>query len=90
MVGRVKDKNIEAKYVYDEYKAKSADANCNYTYVNMLHGFWANSRAPGTSNPLLNIFWEDEGVWNLMSLERLSMLALHVWYRWQASILGAL
>ena len=27
MVGRVKDKNIEAKYVYDEYKAKSADAN---------------------------------------------------------------
>ena len=39
-----------------------------------------------------DIFWEDEGPWSRMSLQRLSkiLLALHVWYRWQASILGAL
>ena len=41
------------------------------------------------SDPLLNIFWEDERFWNLMSLQRLSMLALHVWYRWQASWVSA-
>ena len=37
-----------------------------------------------------DIFWEDEGLWNLMSLQRLSkfMFASHVWYRWKASILG--
>ena len=54
MVGRVKDKNIEAKYVYDEYKAKSADANWFSLGLGgeILRAWKGNTM----SDPLLNIF----------------------------------
>ena len=33
-----------------------------YAYVKMLHGFWANSQAPGISDPLSLISSEKMGV----------------------------
>ena len=93
-ISRILDKKIKAKSVF-ESKTKSADANW---ILQVCKSFaWLLERltnaASGISDPLpLNIFWEDEGLWNLMSVQHLSkfMVALHVWYRWKASIWGAL
>ena len=64
-----------------------------YAYVKMLHGFWANSQAPGISDPLSLISSEKMGVsetWCHFSAFQNFCLALDVWHRWKASILGAL